>query len=53
MYIRGSLGMHSNCDNSCDLQNTYQRAFTAEDNISDAVDKVTHYANNNQIVLSP
>lgn len=49
-YMLGSLGIHSNCDNSCDPQNVHQRAFTAEDGVSDPVDKVTHYATVKQLV---
>lgn len=42
-YMHGSLGMHSYCDNSYNPQNAHQRAFSAENGISDQVDKVTYY----------
>lgn len=51
-YMHGSLGMHSNRGNSCGTQNAHQRIFTAEDGVSDQVDKVTHYAIIRQLVLS-
>lgn len=49
-YMHGSLGTRSNCDSSNEPQNAHQGAFTAEDGVSDQVNKVTYYAVIRQLV---
>lgn len=52
-YAHGSLGIHSNCDNSCYPQNARQRAFPSEDGINDSVDRVTYYASIKHLSCHP